>query len=599
MATATKTRKRRWFGRPLIIVAVIAVLGLIGFLGFQSLNAQTAVAPGLPEGWSTAAAQTGVIDATVSATGSVEPNARAELRFAIEGTVTEVLVKAGDQVKAGQPLARLATTDLQLALERAQAELKQANADYEQVVEKATPAEIAEAQARLDQAQAQYREAAGKVSQADINAARAKLEAARAQLNTLLSGNTDLTNAQNDLAKAEAKLQSTRDRLSLEKTNAEFALTKAVNDLTRVQSRYATVKGEWLHVQETSRDPYTGFRVNDAQRQGYYDAFVQAEAELQNAESEVQNAKVKADQARQTEITGIAEAELEVQTAKNKIRQLEAGGNQNQIATARAAVAEAEAQLTKLTGANRAAELANAQAGIDTARAGLDKLNNDPKASALTRAEAGRERAELAVRQAESELSKATMLAPFDGTIARVDLRVGERAGQTVIAMADLRTLYVNVPVDELDVGQVKEGQLVQISVDALLDRELTGRVTNIDPLATRNTQGTNTYTVKITIESGDPTVRPGMTATAQIVTLRKENAVLVPRRAVRTENGQNYVLIPKEGPADPRLPTPPSDRREVTIGLSNNEQVEILSGLQVGEEVLLQDVVSTFNPVQ
>jgi HlyD family secretion protein len=91
--------------------------------------------------------------------------------------------------------------------------------------------------------------------------------------------------------------------------------------------------------------------------------------------------------------------------------------------------------------------------------------------------------------------------------------------------------------------------------------------------------------------------VRPGMTAAAQIVTQHKDGIVLAPRRAVQSENGQSFVLIPKEGPVDRTTQTPANDRRPVTIGLSNSESVEITSGLKPGEKILLKDVVSTIVP--
>src|SRR5439155_794740 len=83
-------------------------------------------------------------------------------------------------------------------------------------------------------------------------------------------------------------------------------------------------------------------------------------------------------------------------------------------------------------------------------------------------------------------------------------------------------------------------------------------------------------------------------TATVQIVTQSKPNAVLVPRRAVQSENGESYVLIPKDGPPDTQNKRPANEHRKVTLGLSNSEFIEIAGGLQPGEKVLVQDVVQT-----
>jgi HlyD family secretion protein len=152
--------------------------------------------------------------------------------------------------------------------------------------------------------------------------------------------------------------------------------------------------------------------------------------------------------------------------------------------------------------------------------------------------------------------------------------------------------------VDELDVARVKAGQAVRLSFDALPEQVLTGTVELIEPLATRSSQGTTTYQVTVGFGAEKAAVLAGMTASVAIVTEQKSGVVLVPRRAVQSEGGKSYVLVAKEGPADPQTKAPANERREVVLGLSNAEQIEIVSGLKAGEQVLIQDVVSTFNPV-
>src|SRR5215216_4733615 len=129
MATIATPRKRARVNRKWVIGIVVAVivLGVAGAL-LMTRGATGTAATETP-GWATATANTGTIDAAVSATGSVEAQAQADLRFAADGIVTEILVKPGQLVQAGQALARLDPTDLQLAVEQAQADLKQAQAD--------------------------------------------------------------------------------------------------------------------------------------------------------------------------------------------------------------------------------------------------------------------------------------------------------------------------------------------------------------------------------------------------------------------------------------------------------------------------------------
>ncbi len=483
----------------------------------------------------------------------------------------------------------------------------------------ATSQEIAEAQARVAQAQAQYQQIAGSVTASDITAARARLNAAKANLAAIQAGHTDAHDAELGLQQAQTNLQSQRDQLSAAKTNAQLQMEQRVNDLTMAQSSYSTAKQNWAYVQETGRDPLnttvdpqTGKKsrpkVGDQQRQQYYDAFVQAETGMHNAETALKQAQVEYDNARQAEVTGVQTAEQDVSSAQSKLDALRAGGANQQLAAAQADVAAAQAELNRLTGANRAGNLEGAKAGVTIAEQGLEALMADPSASALAKAEAAVVNADVAVKQAQRALDQATLTAPFPATVARVGLRVGESAsgGATsaestagVVVVADLSSFHIDLPVDELDVAQIAAGQRVRIALDALPEAELTGKVTNVEPLATTNDRGTNTYKVTVEIGSTSTTLRSGMTATVQIVTQSKPAVVLVPRRAVQLEGGQSYVLIPKDGPPDLQNHRPASERRNVTLGLSNGEFVEIISGLKAGDKVLVQDVVQTFNPVQ
>ncbi len=395
-------------------------------------------------------------------------------------------------------------------------------------------------------------------------------------------------------------------------------MEQRVNDLTMAQSSYSTAKQNWDYVQETGRDPLnrvtdptsgksSNTKVGEQQRQQYYDAFVQAQTAMHSAETALQQAQIAFDNARQAEVTGVQIAEQNVASAQSKLDSLRAGGINQQITSAQADVASAQAALNQLTGASRAGNLGSAEAGVTIAEQGLEALMADPSASALTKADAAVISAEVAVKQAQRALDQATLKAPFPATVARIGLRIGEAASGSatstetndgVVVIADLSNFHIDLPVDELDVAQIAPGQQVRVALDALPDVALTGKVTNIEPLATQASSGTNTYKVTVELDPSTATLRSGMTATVQIVTQNKPDALLVPRRAVQSENGESFVLIPKEGPPDVQNNRPASDRRPVTLGLSNGEFVEITSGLQAGEQVLIQDVVQTFNPV-
>lgn len=611
MESAPKPRRRR-FSKWQLIIGGVVLLVLVGggIVAFGGRGAQTN-APGEIPGWTTETTTTGSIDAAVNTTGAVAPQAQAELRFSSDGVITEILVQPGEMVSAGQALARIERVDAELAVARAEADLKQAQATLTDLTDGPTSVELKEAQARVTEAQARYDQAVARYSDADITAARARVEQARARLAQLNAGprDEDRRDAAAQLERARAGLDSQRDTLSANKTQAELELERAVTDLTRAQANYATAKQNWEFVNTTGQDPTnptirdsagkeTPNKVGDTQRQQYYDAFVQAEAGLRAAEIGVERARISYDAARQGEASGMREAEQQLVAAQAAYDRTMAGATSDQLAEARAALASAQADLARLTGADKTGDLAVAQAQLENAQIALEKLLGEPDAASMARAEADVTRAEAALIQAQRQLEQTTLAAPFDATIAQVNMRLGERAGATAtIVVVDMRSFHIDMPVDELDIAQIRLGQPVIVQLDALLGREFNGAVATISPLATSTDRGTNTYEVTVSLNDAEPAIKPGMTASLQVVTERKENVVLAPRRAIQFDGGTTYVLVPSADPAAAFNPAQPGARRTVTLGLSNNQSVEIVSGLAAGEQVLVPDIVQTFNP--
>jgi HlyD family secretion protein len=144
------------------------------------------------------------------------------LNFESSGTVAEILIKEGDTVRAGAPLARLDARDLSLRVEQAQVNLEQARADYDRLLEGATPEQIAAVEAEIARARGQLQATAGSVTPADIAAARAELESARARLAALLAGPKapEVASAQAAVDQARIGLQQQRDALSQARVNS-------------------------------------------------------------------------------------------------------------------------------------------------------------------------------------------------------------------------------------------------------------------------------------------------------------------------------------------------------------------------------------------
>ena len=512
--------KRIW-----IALAALVLVGVIAYVAFLRGGSATPTAQTVP----TVAP---VVDESLVAEAQVVPVHGAALSLPTGGVVAEVLVAEGDKVQAGQPLLRLDRTRALATVQQAQAQLAQAQAAFGKLHTGASPEQLAAAEAQLHLAEAQQRQSGGSVTAADRAAAQAQLQEAQARLAALEAGprSTDLSTAQAQLAQAQANLQSQRDSLSAAKTNAQLGVDRASSALTQAQAAYSTALQNWQYVQETGNDPVAPTRTNgqgktvanrlsDAQRQQYYDAYVQAEAAMHSAEKAVQQAQVAYDTARQTEVSGVAAAEQQVAVAQAALDKLRSGADAEVLAAARAQVASSRAQLDKLVGDQRGGALAAAQAAVDQAQANLDQLRAGAAPDDLAVAEAQIKAAQAALSLAEATAAEAELRAPFAGTIAALDATVGEyvAAGAPVAYVADLGTWQVETTdLTELSVAQVKVGSPVMITLDAIPDLTLNGKVSRVRAFG-ESKQGDITYLVTIALDRQDPRLRWNMTASASI----------------------------------------------------------------------------------
>src|SRR6266511_5662365 len=261
MATTTLQRRQgvsrgTWLGGgiALIVLVIIAALVLNG-------RANSSAAPTV----ATTTVTRGSVVATVAGSGTVAPAQALDLSFQTSGTVTQVLVKEGDLVKANQPLAHLDTRDLELQVASAQATLDSAKTKLTQTTDgNVQPADITAQKAAVASAQAQ-------------------LTSAQAQLAALKNPSADkISSAEATVRQAELDLQAQTDNSSASKTRAQQDLQKATDALTQAQSQYATALKNWQYVQDTGNDSTNTSttnadgkkvknKLNDTQRQQYAD----------------------------------------------------------------------------------------------------------------------------------------------------------------------------------------------------------------------------------------------------------------------------------------------------------------------------------------
>jgi len=198
-------------------------------------------------------------------------------------------------------------------------------------------------------------------------------------------------------------------------------------------------------------------------------------------------------------------------------------------------------------------------------------------------AELNLEIAELSLESAELNLEKAEIVAPFDGMVSDISITEGEEMSTAALAtpaisLVDTSDIEMRGFIDEIDIAIVQLGQEAKILLDALPDEEVKGSVAFISPVGTI-LAGVVSYDTTITLENPVEELRDGMSATAEVIIERRDDVLLIPNRTIRgtTENPKVVVLVDGQ-----------QEEREITLGLSDGINTEVLSGLEEGEEVVI-----------
>ncbi len=344
-------------------------------------------------------------------------------------------------------------------------------------------------------------------------------------------------------------------------------------------------------------------------------------------------------QARQAVVsaqTGVDRAQVDVNTAQRELKRttqlvetgvtsrLEYDTARDRVETAQVALRTAQAELEqrRIAIEESKARVNQARVNVRDAQIGVQRALSSVKSS-----EARVNQQQAVLRGDVSQRNKATQLAPLTGVVADIPARQGQFAlanfqSTPLMTIADMSSINIEVNVDETEIKEVEVGQLVKIKVDAMGDKEMVGAVTQKNPLAIGksatssggltervNVQEAKEFKVVIGIDMSKLTndlrdsLRPGMTATATITTKTKQNVVAVPLQAV----------IEKPAPTPAAGPTPqgsvpaatpagekPKDIKGVYIlegnkvkfvqvetGITGESDIEIISGLQPGVEVI------------
>lgn len=308
---------------------------------------------------------------------------------------------------------------------------------------------------------------------------------------------------------------------------------------------------------------------------------------------------------------------------------------QNQVAQAQANFDAATAKLAKLQAGPSASEIAVKQAAIDAAKQSVyyeykivaekQALYDDGKTSyadllaeksKLESAKGQQKAAEYsltllkqidpndvivaeqlvsqmkaAMDMAIYNLESVRLKAPATGTILTVNGKVGETASATATAqnafiiMTDSDKVYLDAAVYEDDISKIEMGMAVDITFNAFPGDKFSGKVVSISRIAVTDASGIIKYTVGVVLDKADDRIRSGMTASLALIFQKAANAVTIPNEAV--------VRIERSSMVEVMLADGTTEMRKVSTGLTDGTRVEVTTGLNAGETVVLRKVVS------
>ncbi len=569
-----------WRHKIATIVTAVVVLPVAGILWF-------ALSPSEPE-YVTDTAKRGDLRQTVDAVGTVISERDLNLQFGISGIVSNVFVKEGDIVRAGQKLAQLRAGGLGADIASAQARVAQAEADLRELEAGARQEEIAVTDAEVQNKRASLAAAKESLRSAEdaVKNAETQLQLLRAEVDTSLAGYVSTTKAavsqklstaqnslstvdgifgNNDILDAAVKddagsfqdirdaIHSTQRELSSLYTSVAAASTSA-ETLVAVEKATMQITNAWNVASRafsfvSSLPESSSF--SNVDREGYKTQLIAERDGLQVALNSLASETKSLRDAGAGYVSRIAAEEAALTSAKGARDKAYAD-----ISTYEATLRIAEAQLALKRAPARETDLASARAIVQQYRASLARASADYANTVIT--------------------------APVAGTITKVPLKVGEYTPTgSAITMLGESPYRIEMYVSEIDIPKIRVSQSGSVKLDAFPGEYFTLRVGQIDSSST-DRDGVSKYRVRLDFLNRKESERAklGMTGDAIIITGYRNDVIFIPIRAVLTRDDESsYVRILKDGVLE---------ERTVQTGMEGEGSTVEVLGVNEGETVIV-----------
>lgn len=538
-APARHQRKRRAIRRRLIAAGAAVIVGTGTGVGIA--KAQASGGPG----YRTAVASMGNAVRTLTVSGTVQPVNQAQASFQVSGTVSGVEVSVGQSVSAGQVLATLDTTSLQTEVSLAQANLSSAEAKLSQ-----------------DESGQASTTASSNSGGSTQPTGAAQTSAARVENPT--SGNDAILTAAS-LPSGTASLQQAQQAVVSAQHSADVDIQTATANLAAAQTTCQTATGGAQSGGNSGSQGSTTTTTTPASTTTTTVPSTTTTTPAAGSGSGATSACSNALEEAMTTEQQVSRDQVTVQNAEKTLAQVltselsSASSNGNHTSTGSAKSGSGSASAAA-TATNSASQLASDQASIDSDQASLVS--------------------------AQQSLQAGTLTAPIAGTVASVNIAVGQAlnagSASNSVTVANSGAYQTVSSLTTSQVGQVNVGDPVEVTGDGQ-STPVAGIVSRVGPVETSSSSYTYPLIVSLDADSGHATGMPaGSAAQVQVQIAHADNTLVVPTSAVHTAIAGNSYVIVLQGTKQVRKP--------VTTGVVGQTYTQVAKGLASGTVVVLAD---------
>lgn len=595
----------------MLFVIILAIGG-----GYYAYKAFTSKAT--PTQYVTAAVEKGTLTVSVSGTGQVSSSNQVEVKPLASGKIIRVNIKAGQEVKANTILVQIDAADAQKTVRDAQVNLESAKLSLEKLNQPTDAYSLLQAENAVTNAQdsleklkltqqTDYQQAQDTKQKAADDIVKAYEDSFNAVANAFLDLPT-IINKLNDIlysyeiSKAESSvtansananaLVNTTDKDYVAKLQI-FADT-ALADYAKARQKYDQ---NFIDYKNSSR--YSDKAVIESLLAETLDT-TKMIAQAGKSQSNLMDAWVDyrtlAKQATFSKVTSY-QTNLSTYTGQTNSHLSTLLASQRTLQDDKEAVTSAERDLTAMA-QNQPLDLAAAKQSVKEKEASLAKLKAGTDSLDIRSQELTIRQRQNSLADAREKLADYTIRAPLDGIIAELSVKAGDQASSgTAVATMVTKQKVAEVSLNEVDVAKVKVGQKTTLTFDAVEGLNITGEVAEVDTLGAVS-QGVVSYAVKITFDTQDERVKSGMSVSAAIITDIKQDVLIAPSSAVKSQGNGYYVEIfdqsvPGSQSNQAFTSAAPPKQQPIEVGISNDTDTEIISGLKEGDRIVTRTITS------